>query len=266
MAEEKKRIVRKKEEKRVEEAEVKAEERVEEKRVGMDAAAGEEEAKAKVVIPGEEIVSSINYLAGYGTYREEEKIFSKVFGLLKQRGYVVSVVPLEGTYMPKVGDMVIGEITYVSLSTWKVDIGASYEAILSIAGVMEYIERSADLSKYYKRGDLIFAKVESMTEDKIIHLTMKDRKSRKLYGGKVVTIVPSKVPRLIGKEGTMINTIKDKTGCIINVGQNGRIWFKGDHEDWATEAIIMVEKNTHKEGLTEKISEFLDNKLKEVKK
>ncbi|MEA2003493.1 MAG: KH domain-containing protein, partial [archaeon] len=85
---------------------------------------------------------------------------------------------------------------------------------------------------------------------------------RKLFGGKVIEISSQKVPRVIGKSGTMISQIKDKTGCVINVGQNGRIWIKGDNEALATKAIMMVEKMSHKSGLTETISKFLDEKTK----
>ncbi len=213
---------------------------------------------SKLVVPGEEIVSGLDYLVGAGTYRKGDKIYAKVIGLAKTSGRVVFVIPLNGIYMPKRGDYVIGEISYVSFSNWKVEINSPYDATLPISEIEEFVEKSADLSKYFKVGDLIFAGVVSVTEGKIVQLTMKDSKARKLYGGKVVNITPTKVPRLIGKAGTMINMIKDKTKCIISVGQNGRVWMKGEKENLATDAIALIDKFSHVNGLTDKVSEFLE--------
>ena len=52
----------------------------------------------------------------------------------------------------------------------------------------------------------------------------------KFRGGIIVDITPTKVPRLIGKKGSMINMIKDKTNCKIIVGQNGLVWVKGEED------------------------------------
>ncbi|MCK5289571.1 MAG: RNA-binding protein [Candidatus Aenigmarchaeota archaeon] len=221
-----------------------------------------DETKNKIVLPGDVLVESIDFLAGHGTYREGKKIYSKVLGLLKKKEHVISVIPFSGLYTPKAGDFIVGEIVYVGFSNWKVNFGCPYDATLPMSGIPEFIENGADLTKYYKRGNLIFAQVDSATKGMIIQLSLKDRKARKLFGGKVIEISSQKVPRLIGKSGTMISQIKDKTGCVINVGQNGRIWIKGDNEALATKAIMMVEKMSHKSGLTETISKFLDEETK----
>ncbi len=224
--------------------------------------AKKDETKNKIVLPGDVLVESIDFLAGYGTYREGKKIYSKVLGLLRKQEHAISVIPFSGLYMPKAGDFIIGEIAYVGYSNWKVNFGCPYDATLPMSGIPEFIENGADLTRYYKRGDLIFAQVDSATKGMIVQLSLKDRKARKLFGGKVIEVSSQKVPRIIGKSGTMIMQIKDKTGCIINVGQNGRIWVKGNNEALAEEAIKMVENMSHKKGLTDTIAKFLDSKAK----
>lgn len=224
------------------------------------------EDKSKIVLPGDLLEDSIDYLAGHGTYREGSKIYSKLLGIVRKNAHAISVIPLAGAYMPKRGDMVIGEIKYVALSSWKVNIGAPYQTILQMGAVPEYVERGADLSKYYKRGDLIFAQVEGVTQDMLLHVTLKDRRARKLYGGKIVEITPAKVPRLIGREGTMIKLIHSKTDCNINIGQNGLVWIKGRHEDAATRAVKMVDKLAHESGLTDRIGKFLDKEIAKAEK
>ena len=85
----------------------------------------------------------------------------------------------------------------------------------------------------------------------------------KLIGGIIIDIDSTKVPRVIGKQGSMITLIKTKTNCKIMVGQNGKIWIKGDEpkmELKAIEAIKLVERESHVEGLTMIVEKFLESK------
>jgi exosome complex component RRP4 len=81
----------------------------------------------------------------------------------------------------------------------------------------------------------------------------------KFKGGIIVDIAPTKVPRLIGKKGSMINMIKDKTNCKIVVGQNGLVWVKGDEdmEQLTKDVIHLIEAEAHTSGLTNKIKNKL---------
>ena len=64
---------------------------------------------------------------------------------------------------------------------------------------------------------------------------------------------------MIGKKGSMINMIKDKTNCKIVVGQNGLVWVKGDEDmEQLTKNIIhLIEAEAHTSGLTNKIKNKL---------
>ena len=95
---------------------------------------------------------------------------------------------------------------------------------------------------------------------------MKDKMFRKLNTGLTVKISPVKVPRIIGKKGSMVNLLKEETGCTFIVGQNGIVWIKGEtrqQELLALKAIKYVENNAHMSGLTdtmkEKIKEWKQN-------
>ena len=93
-----------------------------------------------------------------------------------------------------------------------------------------------------------------------IDLTLKFRGLGVLEDGRLIKINPHKVPRVIGKEGSMINLIKDKTKTEITVGQNGFIWIKGDldGENKAENTIKLIESESGNAGLTEKVEKFLD--------
>lgn len=213
----------------------------------------------KVVLPGEKIVESMDYLPGKNCFREGSSIYSKRVGVVYYRGRVIDVVPLSGKYIPEVGDMVIGIVEEVQYSGWIVDINSPYKAFLPLAGVKGFIDPSkTDLSKIYNIDDVIYAKVFDVTPLKDVKITMRDPGTRKFENGRIIKVSPVKVPRIIGKQGSMINMIKEKTGCRISVGQNGVIWIQGENEDLAAKAIFEIEANSQIPGLTDHISKLLD--------
>ena len=59
--------------------------------------------------------------------------------------------------------------------------------------------------------------------------------------------------------GSMINMLKKELNCNIFVGQNGRIWVDGqdDDMDLALRTILIIEKEAHTTGLTDRIMDFL---------
>ena len=114
-----------------------------------------------------------------------------------------------------------------------------------------------DITRYYDVGDVIYAKVLNVAKSRSITLTMNDYRAKKLTGGMTLNITPSKVPRLIGRQGSMIELIKKNTGCQIVVGQNGVVWVKGENTAKAIEVIRIIENDAHTVGLTDKITKFL---------
>jgi len=214
-----------------------------------------------VVLPGDEIVDSMEYLPGRNCFREGSGIVSKRIGLVYFKNRVIEVVPLAGMYTPEPGDMVIGIVKEVQRNGWAIDINSPYEAFLPLSGVREFIDpMKTDLSKIYGAGDVIYGKVTMVSPAKSIHVSMQDIKTRKFSEGRIVKISPVKVPRLIGKQGSMINLIKDKTGCRISVGQNGVVWLQGENEILAVKAIKTIERKSHTDGLTDYIEKLLSKK------
>ncbi|MFH7880392.1 MAG: exosome complex RNA-binding protein Rrp4 [Candidatus Aenigmatarchaeota archaeon] len=193
-------------------------------------------------------------------YVEGEKVYSKVLGILKISEEEIAVIPLAGKYMPKTGDRVIGVIDEIEVSGWWVDINSPYKAFLPLGeAVEEFVDlKKVDLSRFYDIGDVIFCRISKVTKNKIVQVSMKDMIARKLFGGVTIKITPFKVARVIGKGGSMIELIKNKTKCEIYVGQNGLIWIKGNNKEKAIKAILTIEREAHTIGLTEKISKMLE--------
>ncbi len=167
----------------------------------------------------------------------------------------------------KKGDVVIGEIDDVRFSMWGVDINSPYSGILPASEV--FGREKKELSKVFDIGDVLFLRVVDVDEVKKVKLGLKGRGMGKFKGGILVDITPTKVPRLIGKKGSMINMIKDKTKCKIVVGQNGLVWVKGDKGmEQITKTIInLIEAEAHTSGLTDRVRDKLyllvDGKLPE---
>jgi exosome complex component RRP4 len=219
-----------------------------------------------IVVPGDELARGIDYLPSTGTYRQGELIISSNLGMAVLDGRFVKVIPLSGKYFPKTGDVVVGSVKGMTFSGWIVDIGCAYSANLSIRDIPEYVERGVDLEQYYDFSDVLAAKITKVTRSKNIDLSTKGPGLKKLIGGKIITITPSKVPRLIGKNGSMVSMIKEKTNTNIVVGQNGRVWIKGENlndENLVTRVILKIEQESHLDGLTDEIKNILEKERKE---
>jgi len=227
---------------------------------------GELKVKNKdVVVPGEELAIGMDYLPGFGTYRTKESVRASRLGLISIEGRAVKIIPLSGVYSPKKDDTIIGKITDIVMSGWIINLNTAYTAMLNLRdATSEFIDRGADLSQYYAVGDYVAAKITQVTSQRQIDLTMKGPGLRKLAGGRVISINTNKVPRVIGRAGSMVSMIKDATSSRITVGQNGLVWVQGEpeQEKMAIQAIRMIEEQSHIVGLTDKVKAFLDKAKK----
>ncbi len=216
----------------------------------------------EIVIPGQVIAESMEYLPGDNVIREKEKLIATRVGIVNVSGRLIKLVPLAGPYVPKRDDVVIGKVTSIGFSGWRVDIGWAFEANLSVKdAVSDFVRKGADLTKYFDHGDYVMTQIFNVASMKIIDLTMRGPGLRKLEDGRIIKVGSTKVPRIIGKQGSMISMIKEHTGCKILVGQNGYIWLSGDDpikEDLALRAIYKVEKESSMSGLTDTLKEFLE--------
>ena len=216
----------------------------------------------EIVIPGD-LLDASGLKAGSGAYAEDGKVFAAQLGIKSVKSNFVNVIPLGGRYIPATGDSVIGKVIDIGPSNWLIDINSPYPAPLHVNEVPWRVE-FGDTSKYLNVGDTLLAKVLMVDETKRVQVTMKEQGLRKLSGGQVIDISYSKVPRVIGKGGSMIQLIKSHTNCRIFIGQNGRIWLDGEIESMVTaiHAIRMIEEGAQESRLTEKVKEYLESVAK----
>jgi len=211
----------------------------------------------RIVVPGEIIATGEDYLPGEGARRVEENIYASRFGLVDEQGRVIKVIPIFGAFIPRRNNVVIGRVSDITFYGWIIDIDSASAGFLPIEESPRFINKN-EMDQYLGIGDVVAAKIWSV-KSKGIDLTLKGKGLGKLEGGFIFRIIPSRVPRVIGREGSMISLIKEKTGCNITVGQNGWIWVKGpnmEEEIRARKAIEFVAEKITMKGLTEKMEEW----------
>ncbi len=211
----------------------------------------------ELVVPGE-FLDSGSYRAGVGTYKDGENIYAAQLGFKDVRSDYINVISFGGKYIPRAGDSVIGKVIDIGPSNWILNINSPYNAVLYGNEVPWEVEYGTT-SRYIDIGEVALVKIMSVDEIKRVQATMRGVGLRKLNGGHVIEISASKVPRIIGRSGTMISLLKKYTKCRMFVGQNGRIWLDGEIDSIiiATQAIKEIERKAHTVGLTSKMETFL---------
>ena len=219
----------------------------------------------EIVIPSQLLGDIKEKKAGKGTFVENGKIYSEIVGVLSDNSKYINVIPLKGRYDPIEKDFVIGIVEEPLQSSWLVDINAAYPALLHVNEVPWDVDYG-ETKKFLNHGDSIMAKVLQVNREKKLQITLKDRNLYKIKGGSILNVEPSKVPRIIGRKGSMIALLKKYTSCRIFVGQNGRIWIDGTEEGIrkVINVVRMIENEALSYGLTNKVEELLKKDTKVV--
>jgi exosome complex component RRP4 len=220
--------------------------------------------KRKYVIPGDVVTT--------GPFRPEQnvvlvgdKIISTTIGISEIYDDSVKVLSLTGKYIPKIDDLVIGKVLSHTSLSWELDINSCYVGFLPAQDVFgrDFSAHADELSSKLKTGDLVAARIANFDRTRDPLVTISDRDLGKIDSGDLVKISPSKVPRLIGKKGSMIQMIEMSTDAAVTIGQNGWVVVSCESAEGllkAKKAIEMVNDKAHVANLTDQVKEMLDKK------
>ncbi len=227
------------------------------RRRGREASSPPSAGERILVLPGEELPVR-DLRPGHGTYRTGGKVYASILGLLSARPPFVQVIPLSGRYIPRPNDVVIGTVTDVQTTFWLLDIGAPRWAPLHMTGTPWKVD-VGETGRYLRVRDSVVVQVENLDATGRIGVTMVGEGLGKLEGGSIIHISPARVPRVVGRSGSMIQTITRLTGAQVAVGQNGRVWIGGSPEaiHRVSEVLRTIEENGQRPGLTERIESYL---------
>ncbi len=207
--------------------------------------------------------SGESYLPGEGTEKIGDDIVAIRYGLAEESNKLVKVIPLSGVYSPRRGNIVIGKVENITFNGWVIDIGTAESSFLPIMETPRFVNKNG-LDEVLDIGDMVVAGINEVNK-RGIDLTIKMRGLGRIEKGITMEINSNKVPRVIGKEGSMISMIKDETKCEITVGQNGIIWIQGktvEDELFAKKAILFIVEKSFVEGLTEEVKKWFGKNKK----
>jgi len=224
--------------------------------------------KKQLVAPGD-LLAEGDYVPGDSTYKENGKIYANRLGLVDYDGRRVYVVALKAFYVPVPGDTVIGKVVETTPGGWVIDIKAPHPARLRASDVVErsFKPETTDLPSIFDVGDLIIANVVAYDRTRDPLLTVREPGLGKIMRGQLVEVTPTKIPRVIGRQGSMVGMIKRETGCQLTIGQNGLILINGrspKDERLAVMALRKIEAESHTSGLTDRVTEMIKKERKAV--
>ena len=214
----------------------------------------------KYVIPGDTIIEG-DYRALNNVIKRDNKIISTRIGMAEIIRKNVRVIPLNGTYYPRVDDVVIGIVADSNAFAWEVDINSVFFGILQASAVLgrTFSASRTSLSSHFKKGDCLVTKIASFDRTRDPLLSVYGPGLGKVNNGEICKISMAQVPRLIGKKGSMIKLIEENTKCKLNIGQNGIILKNGMKESIIKikEAIYMIERQAYIPDLNDKENDLL---------
>lgn len=164
--------------------------------------------------------------------------------------YDDKIVPLKGKYLPIPQDYVVGVISEQRFSGYTIDLNSPYEGQLS----------SRESREQFQIGDVVSALIQDVDEVNEAMLV----EPRKLYGGRLMEVDSVKIPRIIGRNSSMVTMIEKYAKCKLFVGKNGRIYIKEGNIGLAAMAILKISKEAHLHGLTDRIAAFLEEESKKI--
>ncbi len=220
--------------------------------------------KRKYVIPGD-VVTTGPFRPEQNVVLDGNKIISTTVGISEIYDDSVRVISLTGKYIPKINDLVIGKVLSHTSLSWELDINSCYVGFLPAQDVFgrDFSAHADELTSKLTAGDLVAARIANFDRTRDPLVTISDRDLGKIDSGALIQISPSKVPRLIGKRGTMIQSIEMATDAAITIGQNGWVVVSCESPEGllkAKKAIQMVNEKAHVANLTDQVKEMLESK------
>jgi exosome complex component RRP4 len=194
-----------------------------------------------LVLPGQVIASSSSenenegFLRGHGTYVERDsesntdRLVASVAGRVERVNKLISVSPIAASvYNGQVGDLVVGRITSVQATRWKVQLtSVGRDASLPLSGVhlpggvqrVRTAQDARDMRQFFQEGDLVSAEVHNVQNDGTLALHTRSLRYGKLDNG-CLAVVP---PVLVERRKHHFVDILDMT---VLWGTNGYLWIQ----------------------------------------
>eukprot|EP01120_Amphizonella_sp_Union-15-10_P003382 TRINITY_DN13801_c0_g1_i1.p1 TRINITY_DN13801_c0_g1~~TRINITY_DN13801_c0_g1_i1.p1 ORF type:complete len:277 (-),score=28.55 TRINITY_DN13801_c0_g1_i1:10-840(-) len=186
--------------------------------------------QTQIILPGQTITTDTDYMRGHGTYETNEELIGSVAGVVERVNKLITVRPLNSRYNGDVGDIVVGRVTEVSQSRWKVDINTRQDAVLHLSSInmrggirRRTVADRLQMREYFVEQDLIVCEVAKFYDEQI---SLQIRKGHgKLANGLFISVSPA----LIKRCPSHIQRLT--CGVTVFLGNNGYIWITEPTEE-----------------------------------
>ncbi|KAJ9104961.1 hypothetical protein QFC19_003758 [Naganishia cerealis] len=194
-----------------------------------------------ITSPGEVVTSAKEFMRGHGTVLDEsgEQVVATVAGTVERVNKLVSVKSVKSRYNPEKGDLVVGRITEVQASRWKVDANARQEAMLQLSSVnlpggvqRRKVESDAlKMREFLAEGDYVhvhfFLRPVPLSSPAALRilkpLLFNFPRARQLRNGQLA-IVPASLIRRLKTHFYTLPPPCGPQGVDVILGVNGYIW------------------------------------------
>ncbi|MFH0906110.1 MAG: KH domain-containing protein [archaeon] len=204
----------------------------------------------QIVVPGDLLTTERKKL-GENVYFENNAVYSSVLGILASNETSVSVIALNGVYVPQIGDGILALVKSENSLGYALELNSVTDS---------FIPKSI-LTKPLKIGTVLFVRIKNINSNDSIELD----NINVLPDGNIIKVSSVKVPRLIGKNDSMLNILKNYTECNIVIGKNGFIWYSGKSTQLLEKAINLIINNSQKSNLTDSIQGYLEKEKQNTK-
>ncbi|CAI8173358.1 MAG: Uncharacterised protein [Methanobacteriota archaeon] len=203
-------------------------------------------AELRLVTPGEAIGASHGNRAGTGALANGEDIIATRLGWVKELNNVLSVNPINASYMPRSGDLVIGIVESVRNNLWFAEINGPFNGLLPMSLAPWKVEFGA-AREQMDVGDVMLARVQEVDESHSVVLTMKGVGLRRLNEGMMSEVSMNHIAIIRGENDENLRALKEASDCRIIVAENGRVWVDGDSDgvSWMRGVLEMVREKGH---------------------
>ncbi|MCD7782244.1 MAG: exosome complex protein Rrp4 [Methanosphaera sp.] len=208
------------------------------------------------VLPGS-LLADNNYELGDGTFQENGKIYSNVAGLVYIESHKISVIPFKNSYTPKYGDLIIGQVTESSYSSWSIRINSAFDGFLPTSEV--YDNNDPNICNLINVKDMLLLRVANVDEINRVKLTLRNHGLGKFNQGTIINIKQPTVHFLSEENAFITSMIQEYTHTDIIVAKNGLIWVNGPREniEIIKQIINKIEEEPFKHNLTKNIQKMI---------
>lgn len=209
----------------------------------------------EIVVPGQ-ILTDNNLISGTGTFKDNEKIYSNITGLVYIESNTISVIPFKYSYKPKYGDLVIGKVISSSYSSWSINIYSTYNGYLPTSELCDKHNQNINIINI---KDMLLLRVSNVDEINRVKLTLRAHGLGKFNQGIIIKVKQPTVHFLSEENAFLISLMQEYLETDVIVAKNGLIWINGLKDNVAKiiETIEYIEENPSKHNLVKSVQNMI---------